>query len=847
MAKVPRMRFTIERLRTMVLAAGVLLVVALGVFLWLARFRNPFNRKDLPQKLGLNIAEEANGFVYTHEVRGHTLYKIHASKQVQLKKDGKLMLQLHDVKIELYTEDGSRVDRIEGQEFEYDPTSGLAKANGPVVITLMKPQAAPAIAPKAAADRALNDATMDGTLAVAAQTASGGAIEVRTSGLIFDRNSGAASTKERVDFSVAQGSGSAVGASYDAHSGTLVLDHAVQLTTRRGTEPVTMRAQHAEFQRAVQVCSLRSVTVNYRDTAARAEAAQVFFRDDGAAERLDADQGLSIATGAGGRLAAPKGTLVFDAQNHPQVGHLEDGVTIDSVEENRNLHGVSPTMDVLFSPTGDLKSAHLERGVQISSEEETGANGESIRTGRSWESPVVDVVFRSLGKGKVEPGSIHGTGGVIVTAATQRGTGPVSPSRMTAEDVTGTFDAKGGLTAIEGIGHASIQQTTAAGVRQTTSGDRLVARLAATEKAARGSRRGQPSNSMEIESAVVTGNVVLEQEPAAGAGKPEETAMRATAGQAVYEGSGEWLHLMQSPRVTDGALQIAADKIDLSQMSGNADAHGNVKATWAGNDPGDARGKSASKETGTAGATVTFGAQGPAHAVSSEAKLDRATGQARFRGRARMWQQGNSVAAPVIVLDRTKQTLTAHSDFSAEPVQVVLVSSAPLEGKESAKGTSGPSVIRVRGGDLKYSSAERKAVMRGGAAGNVVAVTADANTTSSEIELILLPPGNHAGREGTAAQIDSMTSRGNVVVAAQGRRGTGEKLVYSSETGNYVLTGTAGAPPKITDPVRGSVTGEALVFNSRDDSVTVEGGGRQTTTITRAPEPRQGALRTTNN
>ena len=847
MAKVPRMRLTIERLRTMVLAAGVLVVVALGVFLYLARFRNPFNRKDLPQKLGLNIAEEANGFVWSHEVRGHTVCKIHASKQVQFKKDGKLMLQLHDVKIELFAEDGSRVDQIEGSEFEYDPQIGLAKAEGPVVITLMKPQVASAIAPKATTNRALNDATLNSTLATAAQTASVGEIEVRTSGLVFDKDSGAASTKERVDFSVAQGYGSAVGASYDAHAGKLALDHDVELTTRNGTEPVRVRAQHAEFLRTDQMCSLRSVTVNYRDTVAHAEAAQVFFRDDGSAERLDASEGISIATGAGGRLAAPEGTLEFDAQNRPKIGHLQDGVTIDSVEEMRNLHGVSPTMDVLFSPAGDLKSAHLERGVQISTEEETGVNGANIRTGRSWESPVVDVAFRSLGKGKVEPGSIHGTGGVIVTAATQRDTGPVSPSRMTAEDVTGTFDAKGGLTAIEGIGHASIQQTTAAGVRQTTSGDRLVAHLAAAESAAKGSRRGRPANGMEIESATVTGNVVLQQEPPTRAGAPEEPAMRATAGQAVYEGSGEWLHLMQSPRATDGALQIAADKIDVSQMSGNADAHGNVKATWAGNDPGDARGKSASKETGTAGATVTFGAQGPAHAVSSEAKLDRATGQARFRGRARMWQQGNSVAAPVIVLDRTKQTLTAHSGMAAEPVQVTLVSSAPLEGKDSGTGATGPSVIRVRGGDLKYSSAERKAVMRGGAAGNVVAATADANTTSSELELILLPPGNHAGKDGTAAQIDSMTSRGNVVVASQGRRGTGEKLVYSSETGNYVLTGTAEAPPKITDPVRGSVTGEALVFNSRDDSVTVEGGGRQTTTITSVPDARKGASRSAAN
>ena len=51
-----------------------------------------------------------------------------------------------------------------------------------------------------------------------------------------------------------------------------------------------------------------------------------------------------------------------------------------------------------------------------------------------------------------------------------------------------------------------------------------------------------------------------------------------------------------------------------------------------------------------------------------------------------------------------------------------------------------------------------------------------------------------------------------------------------------MLTGTAAAPPQMTDPARGNVTGEALIFHSRDDSVSIEGGGRKTTTETTAPK-----------
>ena len=73
--------------------------------------------------------------------------------------------------------------------------------------------------------------------------------------------------------------------------------------------------------------------------------------------------------------------------------------------------------------------------------------------------------------------------------------------------------------------------------------------------------------------------------------------------------------------------------------------------------------------------------------VSAEAELRQANGEATFRGHARMWQQGNSVSAPVIVLDRQKQTLVARSTNASEPVRAVLVSAAgPQAGTASGAG-----------------------------------------------------------------------------------------------------------------------------------------------------------------
>ena len=130
------------------LVAGVLLIAALVAFLARGRFKNPLNLKDLPGKMGLNITQDASGFTMDHSMGGHSRYRIHASKVAQFKNNHAV---LHDVKIELFGEDGSRVDRIEGAEFDYDQKAGTALAAGPVEITLMRPSVAPAVAPKASA------------------------------------------------------------------------------------------------------------------------------------------------------------------------------------------------------------------------------------------------------------------------------------------------------------------------------------------------------------------------------------------------------------------------------------------------------------------------------------------------------------------------------------------------------------------------------------------------------------------------------------------------------------------------------------------------------------------------
>jgi lipopolysaccharide export system protein LptA len=824
-------RLSIERMRTLVLVAGLLLLAALVVFLAIGKWKNPFNRRDIPQRLGLDIKSDSSGYTFEHAFGAHARYKIHAAKVLEYKQG---YAKLHDVTIEMYGDDGRSIDRIEGSDFEYDQKAGTARADGPVEITLERPGAVTSLAPKAAP--ALDPKLKGTPVAAAAETAARGEIHVKTSGLTFDRNTGVATTAAHVDFSMVQGSGSSMGATFDSQQGFVVLDRAVELTTKHGAATVVIHAQHAEFERSTQLCRLHTAAANFAQDGdfnakqATAGDAKILFRDDGSAVRLDALNGFTLATATGSHLAAPTGHLDFDEHNQPRHGHLEGGVTMDSASQkgsdSRQMRGSAPTAELEFTTRGQLRHAHLERGVELHSNELSVRAGQPQRLSRTWRSPVADVDFRLNAHGQPEPALIHGTGGVVLTGESQRGKGAVAPSRLAADQMTGEFAPGSVLTAMNGVGHTSFEETTDAGVHQSTSGDRLEAHFApaATAKPAKGS----PEAAAQVQSAIVEGHVVLVQIPAPSPRTGlQPQPMRATAGRADYAGSGQWLHLTLNPRVEDRGMQLTADKVDVSQATGEAFAHGNVKASYLGSD---------AAHPGQGGASL--GAQGPVHVVSAEAQVHQTTQEATFRGQAHLWQQGNSISAPVIVLDHVRQSLAAHTTSAAEPVRAVLVSAPASPSQNASKKPAAPSVIRLRGGDLKYSDLDRKALMRAGLLGSVTAESGTATSTSSEVEVVLLPVGHHVSQEAASAQaqVDHVTARGHVVLTSEGRRGVGEQLVYTAATGEYVLTGTATELPRMTDPARGLVTGEAIIFRSRDDSINVEGGSQKTRTQTTAPK-----------
>ena len=195
---------------------------------------------------------------------------------------------------------------------------------------------------------------------------------------------------------------------------------------------------------------------------------------------------------------------------------------------------------------------------------------------------------------------------------------------------------------------------------------------------------------------------------------------------------------------------------------------------------------------------------------------------------ARMWQGPNAVTAPVLELSKQQSSLNAHPAGSGEHGSV----HAAFAGRAGQPGQRSGGVTRMVSDTLFYSDTTRTGDFHGA----VTAQQPNGTVHSDDAQVILAeaPPGQ-------PSELDRLIATGHVLLQQPGRKGTGEKLVYTAADGNYLMTGSPSAPPRAADSEKGVTTGAALLFRSSDNSVEVltndaQGNSRRTVTDTRTPK-----------
>ena len=773
---------SLARLRRWLLAGVVLLLLVIGGLLGYAHHRARRMLADLPGKLGLHIQSETDGFTLSQSVKGRTVFTLHAAKAVQ-HENGKTTL--HNVAITLYGPVGSnQTDSIRGDDFEYDQPNGVIQTVGEVHLDLANPAQASAASPKA--------------------TAAARRIAVTTRGLVYLQKLGVAATDEPLQIVYGDLRGTAVGADYDSDQGMLRLRKDVHMDGMQNGKALRVAAADAELDRTAQTAKMHAGHVETGGSIASGDLVTIHMAKDGTIQSVNAE-GHAMVTGVNSMQAFASRLLVhMNAAGKPQTTAMDGDVHF----KGEGSSGSAQSALLQFNAGGQASQIDLLRNVHIDG---TGASGEQdALTADRVVGHLLQDGRRTALRDAVASGNAVLRTVSPVTSKEKDGKAFLQTTLVHANElhaVTTGSGSKRYIASLDGAGSTRIDQSSSTGEVRSSSGDSLHATLRPAGS------KADPGAPGQLQTAVQTGHVVVTQHVPASAAKvtggaaPVAQDTRATAQRAEFDGASQRLLLTGTPVVSATGVQLAADRISLSQVTGDTEATGAVKGTFV--------------QAGT-----TSSAADPTHVLAERAVIAGAGGTAHFFGGsrpARMWSSTAQLDAPELELDRTRGTLAAHGASGASAVHLTL----PPNPKSAAPAKSG--TVQITGQQLTLTSATAAVPGQLVVTGQAHMHTAATNVSAQHLLAVLHPDAKKQSATGDksmammSSSIESVTATGDVLLQQPGRTGSGAKLLYTAADGRYQLTGTPAAPPRIADSARGSITGTSLIFRDEDDSVEVAG------------------------
>jgi lipopolysaccharide export system protein LptA len=827
------MPLPVYRLRRWLAAIVVLFTVLIAGMYFYARSRARNVLKEIPGKIGVDIKQTATGFQFSKSEGGRTLFTIQASNLKEFKLNGRA--ELRNVSIVLYGRDSSRFDQIYGDDFAYDQKTGDVTAQGEVQIDL---EANPtgSYSPDQSTPKELKNP-----------------IHLKTRDLVFNKDSGNASTSSRVEFRTPQATGSALGVSYVGKTNTLILESQVHAEFS-GPVVSVVEAARGLITRNPRQIVLDHARLLRKAEVMQADRATLLLGPDNHIERVRANGNVNVESkllakqNAAGRrktygnvMAETRVDSPGDARGNqnqtdlsstdqeppPEMRARADEADLvligkQSLLQTATLTGNVHVERIGFQPLeGDagrailgfagqnqLQEVHAEQGVRLT---QRAANMGSLSRASSapqdfeLTAPTMDFL---IGQGRrLDRAVTSGASQIIITSAPLPAT-VKSPTPQQTVVTAGKFVALFQPVSADSSRLVSIHGAPEAKIVNATPGQPDRISTSQTIDATFLSQDG-------VESITQQGDVVYSD------GQTPDKRVQAWAERARYTPADQMLLLTGTPRVTNAGMSTTANSIRINRATGDAVADGDVKSTY-----------SELKEQ-PQGALLASSA--PIHVTSRTMTAHSSPSVALYSGKARLWQDANIIEAPSIQFDREHRSVIAQGTDS-DPVSTILLQldkphsdqkveppsprkSFPDKQKSAGKAARSlvPTPIAITGRRLTYVDAECKVHYEGG----VVAQGADftASADAADVYLALRQQGATQFRE-EAGQLDHLVARGHVAIQQPSRRAEGQTLIYTASDEKFVLTG---GPPSIFDAERGRITGVSLTFFRRDDRVLVEG------------------------
>jgi lipopolysaccharide export system protein LptA len=793
------MPLPVYRLRRLLAWLAVLFTVIIAGMYLSARLREHSVLKEVPGKIALDIKQTADGFQISKSDAGRTQFTIHAREVREFKLDGRA--DLYHVHIILYGRDSTRFDQISGDNFVYDPNSGDVTGHGEVQIDLQ--------------DNPGGETSPD----QATPTALKNPIHLKTTDMVFNKNSGDASSNTRVDFRTPQATGWAVGVHYFGKTNTLVMDSQVHVILT-GNSPPTIVATHGVFTRDPHQLVLENPVMTQLRGTVRSDEATFFLGPNNEVQRLlavgnvttdsapstdqEQDRASAQENGPLHARADQADVLLMGTHNQIRTAVLTGNVQVDRMGPG-GMHGDAPRVVVGFVGQNQVRTIHASDGVRLfqhaASAGRPGSGSPSTPQDMELTAPIVD--FFVVDGRYLDHAVTSGAAQITITSvnsptAPEAGSTPqrtlITAGKFYAKFVP-TPDRQSRIESMHGAPDAKIVNINSGLPDRVSTSQTLDASFL-------------PEGG--IDAIVQQGNVVFTDN------QVPDKRTQAWADHAHYTPVDQILVLTGNPRVSQGSMMTTARVIRLNRATDDAFADEDVKSTYS--------------ELTEQPDGALLASSSPIHVTAASMTAHNTPAIAFYHGHARLWQDANLVEAPSIQFDRERRFVVANGT-AAQPVSTVLVQTpkATTPGGEqkmkkrpsnSAPNTSPPAddAVNITSMFLTYADAERLAHYEGG----VVARGPDYTATSKVADAFLVPRAQMAKNQilGGPAQLDHVVATGDVVLVQPNRRAVGDRLVYTAKEDRYVMTGRS---PSIFDAERGKITGASLTFYNRDDRVLVDG------------------------
>jgi lipopolysaccharide export system protein LptA len=715
--------------------AAILLTVTVVAVYFYRGWQASRARQDVPPVVPEPVKQRSTEFSFSKVEGDRTLFTVRASQSTQYK-EGEAY-ELHDVRITMYGRAGKRFDNIYTASCKYQPQTGRISCGGEVQIDMESAEEA----------RRQPGARL---------------IQLRTSNIFFDRETGQARTEQPVEFRFPYGQGRGVGVTYSTRDARVELHRDVELTLNAPgpraaaaqSEPVVLTGASLEYQRDERILRLLG-PVRVRQGNRELTAGKLALEFDASlrARRavVNGDPQLR-ALEPTGDLTLTAGELIafFHSEGWTErvlaQGHVR-GLWKEADEEDRFE---AQRVELTLEPrTNAPQVLHASGGVRAISHEPRG------NASRRLETEAMQFTFASAAPGR--PRRVQG----VETKApgTVEWVDGDENTRVRSQRLAAEFDARHRIQRLTGSSGVEIERTFGQKPPQVGRSEELAVTFAPggdwTQMEQRGSVRFRE------------GERTVEAQRA--------SVMRAT----------DIVTLTGSATVADSLTRTTAQTILLNQRTGEIRADGGVRTTYG------------SAETNG----VTNLAAEPAHISADQLRASRDTGCALYSGRARLWQGEAVIEAGAIELFRQERRLEARGN----------VRGLFPQRSDSAPG-AGPSealLWRMQAGALTYFGAERRAHLEE----NVSAQSRIGQITARGMDLFF------EVAQGRSQELARVEAGGSVMVRQGERRGTADRADYLVAQGKFTLSG---GTPTLFDAARGTTTGRQLTFFLADDKILID-------------------------